>query len=154
MITNPSLNMSDPAEPDYLEDLRSAVALSYQEGSAAPAVVARGRGLVADEIIRRAHEAGVFVHESRELVSLLMQVDLDQHIPPTLYAAVAELLAWIYQIEQRPLPQTPTQSSAVPEVLSTSFPASQQKASPLNSSLNAPLNTPVNNAISKTIDQG
>lgn len=92
------------AEPDYLDHLRSAVALSYQEGSAAPAVVARGRGLVADEIIRRAKEAGVFVHESRELVSLLMQVDLDQHIPPNLYAAVAELLAWIYKIEQRPLP--------------------------------------------------
>jgi len=39
------------------------------------------------------------VHESPELVSLLMQVDLDQHIPPELYFAVAELLAWIYRLE-------------------------------------------------------
>ena len=36
------------------------------------------------------------MHESRELVSLLMQVDLDQHIPPELYVVVAELLAWLY----------------------------------------------------------
>lgn len=39
------------------------------------------------------------MHESPELVSLLMQVDLDQRIPPQLYMAVAELLAWIYQLE-------------------------------------------------------
>jgi flagellar biosynthesis protein len=98
-------------EPDYLSNLRSAVALSYQDGSAAPAVIAKGRGQIAEEIIRRAKEAGIFVHESRELVSLLMQVDLDQHIPPTLYAAVAELLAWIYKIEQRPAPPRPTSAN-------------------------------------------
>jgi flagellar biosynthesis protein len=55
---------------------------------------------VAREIIERANEAGVFVHESPELVSLLMQVDLDARIPPQLYVAVAELLAWLYRIEQ------------------------------------------------------
>jgi flagellar biosynthesis protein len=77
----------------------TAVALRYAEGDAAPVVVAKGRGLVADEIIRRAREAGLFVHESRELVALLMQVDLDRHIPPALFVAVAELLAWIYRLE-------------------------------------------------------
>ena len=76
-----------------------AVALAYGAGDAAPRVVAKGRGMVADEIIRRAREAGVFVHESREMVSLLMGLDLDQRIPPELYVAVAELLAWIYRIE-------------------------------------------------------
>lgn len=76
-----------------------AVALAYQTGQAAPRVVAKGRGLLAQAIIERAREAGVYVHESPELVSLLMQVDLDQHIPPQLYLAVAELLAWIYQLE-------------------------------------------------------
>lgn len=78
----------------------TAVALSYEKGAAAPRVVAKGRGLIADEIIARAREAGVFVHESPELVGLLMQVDLDAHIPPQLYVAVAELLAWIYRLEQ------------------------------------------------------
>ena len=78
---------------------QNAVALAYQTGDLAPKVVARGRGLIAEQIIERAREHGVFVHESKELVALLMQVDLDSHIPPALYRAVAELLAWLYHID-------------------------------------------------------
>lgn len=77
-----------------------AVALAYRDGDRAPRVVAKGRGELAGEIIRRARDAGVFVHESRELVGLLMQVDLDRHIPPQLYVAVAELLAWLHRVER------------------------------------------------------
>lgn len=77
-----------------------AVALKYAPGASAPTVVAKGRGLIAEEIISRAHEHGIFVHESPELVALLSQVNLDDQIPPQLYVAVAELLAWIYQIER------------------------------------------------------
>jgi flagellar biosynthesis protein len=80
--------------------LAHAVALAYNEGAGAPQVTAKGSGAIAGEIIRRAHEAGVYVHESPELVGLLMQVDLDQHIPPKLYSAIAELLAWLYHLEQ------------------------------------------------------
>jgi flagellar biosynthesis protein len=76
-----------------------AVALAYQEDDGAPRVVAKGRGLLAQAILERAREAGVYVHESRELVALLMQVDLDDRIPPQLYVAVAELLAWLYRLE-------------------------------------------------------
>ncbi|MDB5989722.1 MAG: flagellar biosynthesis protein [Herbaspirillum sp.] len=79
--------------------MQNAVALAYLAGQSAPKVVAKGSGLIAEEIISRAREHGVFVHESKELVSLLMQVDLDQQIPPALYRAVAELLAWLYRIE-------------------------------------------------------
>ncbi len=78
---------------------KSAVALAYSQTDAAPRVVAKGRGLIAEQIIARAREHGVYVHESPELVSLLLQVDLDQRIPPQLYIAVAELLAWIYRLE-------------------------------------------------------
>ena len=78
---------------------KSAVALAYSQTDAAPRVVAKGRGLVAEQIIARAREHGVYVHESPELVSLLLQVDLDQRIPPQLYIAVAELLAWVYRLE-------------------------------------------------------
>lgn len=77
----------------------AAVALAYREGQAAPQVVAKGNGLIAEAIIARAREAGVYVHESPELVNLLMRVDLDQHIPAQLYVAVAELLAWLYRVE-------------------------------------------------------
>ena len=87
------------------DDERSlAVALAYAPGSAAPKVVAKGRGLIAEEIILRAKEHGVFVHESPELVTLLMQVDLDANIPPHLYIAVAELLVWLYRLEGKAAP--------------------------------------------------
>ena len=86
--------MTDPAE-----QRRTAIALTYNEGAHAPKVVAKGRGILAEAIIQHAKDAGVYVHESPALVSLLMQVDMDQYIPPELYMAVAELLAWLYQIE-------------------------------------------------------
>jgi flagellar biosynthesis protein len=86
---------------------QAAVALRYAEGDAAPVIVAKGRGAIAEEIIRRAREAGLFVHESRELVGLLLQVDLDQRIPPALYIAIAELLSWVYIVEQRIVPDDP-----------------------------------------------
>jgi flagellar biosynthesis protein len=78
-----------------------AIALKYAPGDAAPKVVAKGRGLIAEEIIARAKAHGVYVHESPELVTLLSQVDIDNHIPPALYIAVAELLAWLYRVEQQ-----------------------------------------------------
>ena len=91
---------------------QSAVALAYQDGDGAPKVIAKGKGLLAGRIIERAQEAGVFVHESKELVALLMEVDLDRQIPPTLYRVIAELLAWLYHVESAqgngaPVPPAP-----------------------------------------------
>ena len=92
-----------------------AVALAYAAGSAAPTVVAKGRGLVAEQIIARAQEAGVFVHESKELVALLMDIDLDGQIPPALYRAIAELLAWLYHIESAQQLGRPFSGSTPPD---------------------------------------
>lgn len=78
---------------------RFAAALRYREGMAAPIVTAKGRGLVADEIIRRAEEHGVAIHISNNLAAVLMQIDIDRAIPPQLFHAVAELLAWLYRLE-------------------------------------------------------
>ncbi|MEI7531563.1 MAG: EscU/YscU/HrcU family type III secretion system export apparatus switch protein [Betaproteobacteria bacterium] len=79
--------------------VQQAVALAYEQGEYAPRVVAKGRGVVAEQIIARAEENEVFVHQSKDLVNLLMQVDLDQHIPPELYRAIAEILSWVYLLE-------------------------------------------------------
>ncbi|MFZ6753136.1 EscU/YscU/HrcU family type III secretion system export apparatus switch protein [Undibacterium sp. Dicai25W] len=79
---------------------KNAVAIAYETGASAPKVVAKGKGLVAETIIAKAKECGIHVHESKELVSLLMKVDLDKDIPPTLYRVVAELLAWLYHIDK------------------------------------------------------
>mgnify|MGYP001788943221 CR=1 FL=1 len=83
-------------------DRPSAVAISYAAKDRAPIVVAKGYGAVADSIVRRARESGLYVHTSPDLVKLLMNVDLDAQIPPQLYVAVAEVLAWLYQLEGNP----------------------------------------------------
>ncbi len=98
------MKRNEPGRHQNDDERSLAVALAYAPGSAAPKVVAKGRGLIAEEIILRAKEHGVFVHESPELVTLLMQVDLDANIPPHLYIAVAELLVWLYRLEGKAAP--------------------------------------------------
>ena len=63
---------------------KQATALTYdtKKPDAAPRVVAKGYGLVAEMIVQRAKDAGLYVHESPDMVSLLMQVDLDARIRP------------------------------------------------------------------------
>jgi flagellar biosynthesis protein len=81
------------------DDRPSAVALSYADKAKAPVVVAKGYGVTAESIMREAREHGLYVHASADLVKLLMQVDLDQQIPPQLYLAVAEVMAWLHGLE-------------------------------------------------------
>ncbi|HLS51105.1 MAG TPA: EscU/YscU/HrcU family type III secretion system export apparatus switch protein [Burkholderiaceae bacterium] len=78
---------------------QQAVALSYTENDHAPKVVAKGYGTIAEQIIQMANESGLYVHQSPELIGVLMQLDLDEEIPTELYQAVAELLAWLYRLE-------------------------------------------------------
>ena len=78
---------------------KRAVALRYEQNSAAPRVVAKGVGYVAQTIMDRAKEYEVPIAIEPELVELLVQLDLNQLIPPELYAAVAEVLAWAYQVD-------------------------------------------------------
>jgi flagellar biosynthesis protein len=78
---------------------KRAVALRYEQNAAAPRVVATGSGYVAQTIIDRAREYEVPISIEPELVELLVQLDLHQLVPPELYAAVAEVLAWAYQVD-------------------------------------------------------
>jgi flagellar biosynthesis protein len=82
------------------DERRSAVALSYLDKTRAPVVVAKGYGVTAESIMREARENGLYVHASPALNKLLMQVDLDEQIPPQLYLAVAEVMAWIHRLEE------------------------------------------------------
>ena len=87
---------SDPAAR-----MHGAVALAYNASSSqAPRVVASGYGKLAERIVESARDHGVFVHDSPELVGLLMNLDLDDVIPPELYTVVAELLVWVAELER------------------------------------------------------
>jgi len=93
---NPTLGLAPNRQAPHNPN-QQAIALTYDY---APRVVAKGRGLIAEQIIARAKQHDVFVHESKDLVALLMQVDLDDHIPPALYQAIAEILSWLYRLEE------------------------------------------------------
>ncbi len=80
-----------------LDTLRQAVALGYEHGMPAPKVLAQGRGAVAEAILDKARELGIPTQTDPGLVEFLMQLDLNAWVPPELYAAVAEVLAWAYE---------------------------------------------------------
>ena len=97
MMPSKVADAEEPGSPQ--PDRPSAVALSYAAKNKAPIVVAKGYGAVADAIVQRARDSGLYVHASPDLVKLLMHVDLDAQIPPQLYVAIAEVLAWLYRLE-------------------------------------------------------
>ena len=79
-----------------------AVALRYEhEKDDAPRVVAKGRGEIAKQIIEIAREHGVTIYEDDNLVEVLSRLDLNQLIPPELYHAIAEVLAFVYRVNGR-----------------------------------------------------
>jgi flagellar biosynthesis protein len=84
------------------ETHRKAVALHYDasEGNA-PRVVAKGQRLVAERIIALAKEHGIHIHEDPDLVAVLSKLDINAQIPEELYQAVAQVLAFVYRINQR-----------------------------------------------------
>ena len=78
-----------------------AVSLQYKKGkNAAPKVTAKGHGWMADRIIKMAHENNIPIREDKDLLHLLSEIDVGQEVPESLYKVVAELLAWVYQINQ------------------------------------------------------
>ena len=82
------------------EKRQAAAALSYDPVKVAPPeVVAVGRGVMADEILRIARQHKVPVHEDRGLVEALSQLEIGAVIPRELYVVVAEVLAWVYQLD-------------------------------------------------------
>ena len=73
------------------------MALKYDRAKdEAPKIKASGQGLVAEKIIELAREHGVPIHDDPDLVEVLASLDIDQEIPPDVYVAVAELLAFVY----------------------------------------------------------
>jgi flagellar biosynthesis protein len=76
-----------------------AVALKYDaKNDKAPRVIAKGRGNIAEKIIDVAREHDVPLYEDKNLIQVLEALDLETEIPPELYRAVAEVLAFIYRL--------------------------------------------------------
>ncbi|MDD5529835.1 MAG: EscU/YscU/HrcU family type III secretion system export apparatus switch protein [bacterium] len=81
--------------------LNKAVALKYEHSQdRAPLVVAKGSGILAEKIIEIAKEQGITIYEDKELISMLMKLDIGDYIPEELYPVVAQILAFIYSLDR------------------------------------------------------
>jgi flagellar biosynthesis protein len=82
-----------------MEKSPKAVALKYdRKKDNAPRVIAKGRGEIAKKIIEVAQAHNVPLYEEKNLIQILEALDLETEIPPELYRAVAEVLAFIYRL--------------------------------------------------------
>lgn len=78
---------------------RSAVALQYGAGDAAPVVVASGMGYMAEKIVETAADAGVPIYEDNSLATALAQLKLGQEIPEELYKAIVEIYVYFLNFD-------------------------------------------------------
>jgi flagellar biosynthesis protein len=87
-------------------DRKTAAALHYKAGKdSAPRLVAKGKGWMAEKIIQTAREHNIPLKEDPHLVEILSNLDLYEDIPPDLYKAVAEILIFIYKMNNKVLPE-------------------------------------------------
>jgi flagellar biosynthesis protein len=95
-----------------------AVALRYdRESQSAPKLLAKGQGAVAERLLAIAMEKGIPLYRDPELLEVLGQLDVGAEIQPELYQAVAEVLIYIYKMNQKkkglgPNPKAPAPLSA------------------------------------------
>lgn len=78
---------------------KTAVALAYQPGDAAPKILATGKGAIADRIIEEAKKSNVPLHRDDKLADTLSKLEIGDMIPPELYEVVAEILVFVKNMD-------------------------------------------------------
>lgn len=93
-------NDADALSTDY------AVALGYDYAKqAAPKVLAKGQGHIAQKIVQIAIDEGIEIRQDADLIQILKAVDIDEEIPVEAFAAVAEIISYVYQVNNKQLPE-------------------------------------------------
>ena len=83
------------------DDRFTVAAIKYDSAKdPAPRLTAKGKGLLAERIIELARQNNVPIKEDPALVQILYQLDLDDYIPPELYKAIAEILVFVYSLNE------------------------------------------------------
>lgn len=86
---------------DQTDESPEAAALQYDiESDNAPVVIAKGKGEIARQIIKTAEEHDIPLKEDKDLVKVLLQLELEEEIPEELYSAVAEILSFVFELEE------------------------------------------------------
>jgi flagellar biosynthesis protein len=79
---------------------KTAVAVSYEPGEAAPKIVAAGRGEVAERIIEKAKDSDVPLYRDDKLAETLSHLEIGKNIPPELYEVIAEILVFVSDMDE------------------------------------------------------
>ena len=91
--------MSKEKNPSLLR--KKAVALTYDKAKqAAPVVSAKGKGIVAENIIQEAIKHQIPIQEDSALIEMLLEIGLNESIPEELYEVIAEVLSFVYRLHQ------------------------------------------------------
>jgi len=78
-----------------------AAAISYDiDKDEAPKIIASGQGTIAEKIIEAAQEHDIAIEENQDIIDILVQLNIGEEIPAELYQAVAEILSFIYRLEE------------------------------------------------------
>ena len=94
--------MTDKDDVPFFDKDKLAIALAYErDKSQVPKVAAKGKGLMAEAIIKLAREHNIEVRQDSDLALLLSKLDIDMPIPLEAYAAVAEILAYVYKANDK-----------------------------------------------------
>ncbi|MBQ7704978.1 MAG: EscU/YscU/HrcU family type III secretion system export apparatus switch protein [Selenomonadaceae bacterium] len=87
--------------PEEILAEQKAVALKYDmQTDVAPRVIAKGKGHVAEHILATAQKNSIPVYQNKTLVNMLMALEIDREIPPELYKAIAEVMAYVYKMDK------------------------------------------------------
>ena len=92
--------MADRFKKQTGEKSKTAVALSYMPGDAAPKILATGKGKIAERIIEEAKEADVPTYKDDKLADTLSRLEIGDMIPPELYEVVAEILVFVDDMDR------------------------------------------------------
>ncbi len=83
-----------------MEERKKAVAVKYSKDDMAPKVLAKGMGIVAENIIEGAKEEDISIVEDKALVDELTKVEIGEYIPEELYEVVAKVLLFVSDIDK------------------------------------------------------
>ncbi|MBN2220581.1 MAG: EscU/YscU/HrcU family type III secretion system export apparatus switch protein [Vallitaleaceae bacterium] len=81
------------------KELQKAAAIKYAKDDNAPKVIAKGKGIVAENILKKAEEVDVPIYRDAALVDTLTKLEIGDYIPPELYQVVAEIMIFVSDLD-------------------------------------------------------
>jgi len=101
-LKNKVLAENENENENEKKTVKKAVALKYEkEKDLAPQVVAKGQREIAKKIIEKAKDLNIPLYEDANLTEILSKLEVGSFIPPEIYKAVAEVLAWVYMLDKK-----------------------------------------------------